>query len=283
MNSLKIFYDQEVRRIPFPSPKPTWEQFQFILRSLFANTYHPEVRISYQDEEGDQITMSSELEWSAAYDFLSTQSLSKVTLTSPQNPFSQGPPPQPLYFYHQQQHQQGAFHPIPVNSTTDANLKKLSQNLPACLEKLFPEGKILPHNLPEWFRPAVNVRRCDSSNEVDVDINLDLLFSVLHTKALSELGLNQTDSARKLLEAQHCLEPTNPVTLYNLACCEALSGRKTLSLAYLEKAIKNGYNRFEHMISDSDLDSIRGEPEYLALAQELHLSQLNAKVTNLKI
>jgi len=279
---LKIFYGEEVRRIPFPSPKPTWEQFQLLLRSLFTTNYHPEIRISYQDEEGDQITMSSEIEWSSAYDFLLTQNLPKISLKVPEQPFSEGPPPQPLYFYiNNADQQQQPCQSIPVNSTE--NLSHISNNLPACLEKLLPEGKLLPYNLPDWFRPAVNVRRSHNASEVDLDIDIDRLSSVLHSRAISELNNNNTDSARNLLQALYCISPKSPITLYNMACCEALANQKAAAIQYLRLAISNGYTKLEHMLSDSDLASIRGTPEFERLTQDLRFSQINAQVTNLKI
>jgi len=279
---LKIFFGEEVRRIPFPTPKPTWGQFQSILRSLFTENYHPEVNISYQDEEGDQIIMSTEIEWSSAYDFLSTQSLSKITLKLPQYPFSEGPPPQPLYFYVQNADQQNPTS-IPVKSTNNRTLKKISNDLPACLAKLFPDGKLLPYHLPEWFRPAVNVRRSQNQSEADLDINIDQLFNVLHTRALFELEQNNIDAARNILQAQCCISSNNTITLYNLACCEALDGHKSLAIEYLRQAIANGYENLDHMMKDSDLASIREEPEFLRLTQDLLFSQINSIANKLKI
>lgn len=279
-NSLKIFYGEEVRRIPFPAPKPTWQQFQMLLRTLFSNNYHPEIRISYQDEEGDQITMSSEIEWNSAYDFLSTQSLPKITLKVPEYPFSEGPPPQPLYFYVHNADQQPC-QTIPVNSTKE--LEHISKNLSACLEKLLPEGKLLPNNLPDWFRPAVKVRRSQNPSEVDLDLDIDKLANILHSRAISELDIHNTDSARNSLQALYCISPKNPITLYNMACCEALANQKALALEFLGQAISNGYTKLEHMMTDSDLEAIRETPEFKKLAQDLHFSQLHSKVTNLKI
>jgi len=266
--------------IPFPVPKPTWQQFQSILHSLFTNNYHPEIRISYQDEEGDQITLRTENEWLSAYDFLSTQNLPKITLNIPEYPFLEGPTPQSLYFYVQDSNQQQPPQPIPVNSTNDPLLKKLSGDLPACLEKIFAEGKILPHNLPDWFRPAVNIRKCQNSNEVDMDLNIEELFKVLHIRALFELENNNIDLARKLLHAQSCIGPTNPITLYNLACCEALASRKHEAIEYLRLAIRYGYDKVEHMMGDSDLSCLRGEAAFQSLAHDL---TLNAQVKNLKL
>jgi len=280
---LKIFYGEEVRRIPFPAPKPTWEQFQFILSSIFANNYHPEIRIFYQDEEGDQIIMSSENEWSSAYDFLATQNLPKITLKVPEFPFSQGPPPQPLYFYVQNQNQQQPCQSIPVKSTNDQSLKKMSQDLPSYLEKFFPGGKVLPYNVPDWLRPAVNVRRCQNPAEVDFDLDISKLFQALNDRVISELDQHKTDSARDLLEAELCIYPNNVTSLYNMACCEALAGQKALAIEWLGNAIKYGYDNLYHMMKDSDLDSLRGDPAFERLIQDLRFSQVNAQVTNLKI
>ena len=63
---------------------------------------------------------------------------------------------------------------------------------------------------------------------------------------------------------------------YNTACYFALSGNKKMALAYLTNAIKNGFNKRQLMLQDSDLTILHNEPEWaslLKLMQETDLKQ----------
>ena len=52
---------------------------------------------------------------------------------------------------------------------------------------------------------------------------------------------------------------------YNIACGRALRGDTDGALIAMEEALKGGYNRFDHMRRDSDLDSIRDDDRYKKL------------------
>lgn len=49
---------------------------------------------------------------------------------------------------------------------------------------------------------------------------------------------------------------------YNVACGYALKGEKETALDWLEKSVKMGFTKFDHIRQDSDLDSLRSEPRY---------------------
>lgn len=52
---------------------------------------------------------------------------------------------------------------------------------------------------------------------------------------------------------------------YNVACGYALSGKKEEALDWLEVAVKHGFDHFDHMRKDPDLDSLRNERRYKKL------------------
>ena len=56
---------------------------------------------------------------------------------------------------------------------------------------------------------------------------------------------------------------------YNLTCIYALSNDKKMAIMTLSKAIDAGYNDYRHVQSDTDLDSIRNEKEFLELNRKL--------------
>src|SRR6185503_3964147 len=63
--------------------------------------------------------------------------------------------------------------------------------------------------------------------------------------------------------------PTSAVCFYNLACAEALAGRVSESLAWLERAERSGYGQEPGHVDvvrrDADLERLRGEPRFDAL------------------
>lgn len=54
---------------------------------------------------------------------------------------------------------------------------------------------------------------------------------------------------------------------YNLACAYALSGDRERALDWLEIAIADGYDNFDHLKGDADLESLRTEPRYRSLLE----------------
>ncbi len=65
------------------------------------------------------------------------------------------------------------------------------------------------------------------------------------------------------------IEPDDPGVLYNVACNYALLGRPEEAIDCLEKAINNGFGFKQWIEHDSDLDSLRDIPRFLALLKRL--------------
>ena len=55
------------------------------------------------------------------------------------------------------------------------------------------------------------------------------------------------------------------ISAYNVACGYALAGSKEEAIDWLEYSVKAGYNDFDHLRKDSDLDSLRNEKRYKKL------------------
>jgi mannose-6-phosphate isomerase-like protein (cupin superfamily) len=68
------------------------------------------------------------------------------------------------------------------------------------------------------------------------------------------------DSARETLEASGYAAP-----LYNLACCEALAGKKDDAIGHLRLAIEKRPNLRDLAKEDTDLDPLRDEPAFKEL------------------
>lgn len=69
------------------------------------------------------------------------------------------------------------------------------------------------------------------------------------------------DEAAKALE----LSPGDPLMMYNAACFYARLAEKRKSVETLKNAVATGFEHYEWMKRDPDLESIRGEPGYMEL------------------
>ncbi len=65
------------------------------------------------------------------------------------------------------------------------------------------------------------------------------------------------------------LQPDNATAHYNLACSLALLKRKGEALRELQRAVKLGYEDFDWLQQDPDLDALKHHPQFQALLQAL--------------
>ncbi|HBA85489.1 MAG TPA: hypothetical protein DCZ95_15490 [Verrucomicrobia bacterium] len=56
---------------------------------------------------------------------------------------------------------------------------------------------------------------------------------------------------------------------YNLACSYALVGKTAEALNALERSVSMGYDDFDHISKDSDLDAIRRDPRFTDLMSRI--------------
>lgn len=64
------------------------------------------------------------------------------------------------------------------------------------------------------------------------------------------------------------LLPHDSVVQYNLACSLEQNARRDEALSALRRALERGYDDFEHLDLDADLEVLRNDPRYLALIAE---------------
>ena len=80
---------------------------------------------------------------------------------------------------------------------------------------------------------------------------------------LAQSGIN--DKAREEAKKALDINPSDPLMQYNAACFYAQLGEKQLAVTSLKNAMSSGYQDYEWVKRDSDLESIRKEPEYIEL------------------
>jgi hypothetical protein len=61
----------------------------------------------------------------------------------------------------------------------------------------------------------------------------------------------------------------NPIVWYNLACARARLGRKQDAMEALANALEYGFNRYELLRTDTDLDPLRDRDDFKALTAKL--------------
>jgi TolB-like protein/class 3 adenylate cyclase/Tfp pilus assembly protein PilF len=91
----------------------------------------------------------------------------------------------------------------------------------------------------------------------------DARAHMYHAVTLTLNGKDQQarDEAAKALE----LSPDDPVMMFNAACFYARLGEKELALKMVINAVSIGFEQYEWLRRDPDLDSIRNEPEFVEI------------------
>jgi tetratricopeptide (TPR) repeat protein len=111
-------------------------------------------------------------------------------------------------------------------------------------------------------------RRAVKLIEQRLDLNPDDARAYnLGATTLAKLG--NIPRALEFAQKSLSIEPDDPLVLYNVACVHALIDMREEALAYLERAVTNGFGHRESMANDPDLDSIRKTPWFQAVAQAM--------------
>lgn len=71
---------------------------------------------------------------------------------------------------------------------------------------------------------------------------------------------NSWEDALPVLEAILPFDPGNADVLYDLACAYSLGGELERSAEFLERAVRAGFVRWDHIESDGDLRNLRESP-----------------------
>jgi serine/threonine protein kinase/Flp pilus assembly protein TadD len=87
----------------------------------------------------------------------------------------------------------------------------------------------------------------------------------LYMGAMSLSALGETEKARDWNRRALAMDPDDPSVLYNIACAFAVEGQKGEAISTLKKAIDNGFGHWSWIEHDTDLDSLRRDPEFISL------------------
>ena len=86
---------------------------------------------------------------------------------------------------------------------------------------------------------------------------------------LSQAQVHEASEADVSLQKAYALGAKRPVDLYNIACGYALTGSKDKALDWLGRAVDAGFRDRQLMTTDTDLESLRGDPRFEGLVKRL--------------
>jgi tetratricopeptide (TPR) repeat protein len=271
--SFKIFFQDNanIRRFRMDY-RPTYEEFVAFMVKLYAPVYHPELRLQYVDSEGDNIDVTSQLEWEEMFKELRNEKIYKIKVVEgTRQYFKDGPEPVPVYAY------DDPIQKKPLQYE-DENFTILRSRVPRCLQELFHGKKILPHNLPSFLNGVVNIIN-HPNNVVDIDVDVTKLQIALSHKGYEYLENQEYEKGRTMYLALLLLVPEDPIGTYNLACAESLLGNREEAVKVLRRSVDLGYANLSHLVADEDLKNIRDMPEFGKIVTELKVRQTPTEVS----
>jgi adenylate cyclase len=90
----------------------------------------------------------------------------------------------------------------------------------------------------------------------------------LYMGALALIHLGELDRARDWNSRARRMDPDDPSVLYNVACVYAQLSLHDDAINALTTAIQNGFGHWQWIEHDTDLDSLRKEPEFVELLKQ---------------
>ena len=91
---------------------------------------------------------------------------------------------------------------------------------------------------------------------------------ILFKTALRFAGEKQYDKSIGLFQEILAITPGNPLIYYNISCLYAIQNRKAEAVEWLRQAVDHGYENWDKMKTDKDLENIKNEPMYRNLLQK---------------
>jgi len=242
--TLKIQFENEIRRLSVEQNTLTWEGLQTLVKSLFSaktEAMWAQTTFSYVDDEGDKCTIGSDVELQEAISLTSgSRPLLKLSLSQ-----KEASPQEAITF-----------------------LQQFFAQRPPC-------GPFARFGGPSRFGggPHFGGPRFGQDHPRREGHKL-------HAEGIALMESKEYVAARAKFVEQ--LEMTmspwhRSVPLYNIACCDALLGNSESALQFLEQCVQSGYHDAEHMKADKDLESLRGLEQYEVLISKLSESSSGSR------
>jgi Flp pilus assembly protein TadD len=79
--------------------------------------------------------------------------------------------------------------------------------------------------------------------------------------------LGRLEEAKEEMQKGIAQNPKDPIIVYNAACFYALIDDKTKAIENLKIAMDNGFENYDYLRHDPDLNSLKEEPEFIAITE----------------
>jgi tetratricopeptide (TPR) repeat protein len=86
--------------------------------------------------------------------------------------------------------------------------------------------------------------------------------------AIAQMSQGKLDDAEKELNDAAARDPKQSLVYYNMGVLRLKQGRTDEALKQFEASFLNGFNYFDEMAKDPDLDAIRKDPRFIALVKK---------------
>lgn len=86
--------------------------------------------------------------------------------------------------------------------------------------------------------------------------------------AIAQMSQGKLDDAEKELNDAAARDPKQSLVYYNMGVLRLKQGRTDDALKQFEASFLNGFNYFDEMAKDPDLDAIRNDPRFIALVKK---------------
>ncbi len=124
--------------------------------------------------------------------------------------------------------------------------------------------KLYPNDLAAQYNLGLTLYYQKKFPDAIEQFNKMLVFCNKHVNALMCRGLCYGEmeddiNARQDLENALELDPANAIVIYNLACLFARRGETQKAVICIEKAVQHGFDNFEWMKNDEDLEMLKNQ------------------------
>lgn len=140
------------------------------------------------------------------------------------------------------------------------DLQKAVQLRPYSYRAFYDLGRHYKEIMKQNELAAINLQKAAELSSI-----LDTTSSYAYAKAVKGERAEAVRIIDKLIKQESTNADNLKWELYNGACIHALTGNPTKALQYLEQSLIAGFDNFDHMYNDEDLDSLRQLPAFKAL------------------
>jgi hypothetical protein len=140
---------------------------------------------------------------------------------------------------------------------------KIDESIAEIKEKMNLDGgnPELHYNLGNLYKKKGKLDEAIGEYEKALSIQPELADAI-DMLALVYMTRGEYEKAVSLFERVAELQPDNAGAYYNIACLYAIQNRVDESIDWLDKAIKRGYQNWDLIKNDKDLENIRGSSYY---------------------